>query len=174
MKKFLLVLLVVLVMTTLMIPAIAEGPAEYMPVTLTEPTPAPAVSIDLTGIIMGVLTILFGLASKYLLPLLKNEKNKRLARTAVFAAEQLFNTGVIEDRLEWAENWLKEHGVKVNTRVLIEAVLGEVNQYKAEMDYYNYVTPPYPDELLEDDDDDSDVEEINELCEDCQVEDPGE
>ena len=42
------------------------------------------------------------------------------ARTAVYAAEQLYRTGTIRDRLEYAEKWLESHGYAVD-RAQIEA-----------------------------------------------------
>ena len=141
MKKALTILMVLSLMT-----AVAFSYAE---VAVEESTPEPAIenavlkieqstpvfTYDLTGIILAVLTLLFSIAAKFIYPALKLERNKRIARVAIFAAEQLYQTGVIQDRLKYVEDYLYDKGIKVDTRLLIESVVGEINKYKQEIDY---------------------------------------
>lgn len=145
MKKVLMVIMVLALIT-----AVAFSYAE---VAVEEPTPEPAAesaaenavlkieqstpvfTYDLTGIILAVLTLLFSIAAKFIYPALELERNKRIARVAIFAAEQLYQTGVIQDRLKYVEEYLYSKGIKVDTRLLIESVVGEINKYKQEIDY---------------------------------------
>ena len=88
--------------------------------------------IDLTGLINAVIALLGVLITYSLAPWLKarttSEQQQILAagvRTAVYAAEQLFRTGVIDDRLDYALKWLGSHGYSVD-RAQVEAAVREM------------------------------------------------
>ena len=98
-------------------------------VALAEASPGAQATpvIDLTDVINAVLAVLGALVTKRLLPWLKantSEKQQAMTQTAistaVYAAEQLYNTNVIQDRLKYAEKWLKNQGYSVD-RAQIEA-----------------------------------------------------
>ena len=83
--------------------------------------------VDLTGIVNAVLAVLGALLTKRLLPWLKantsarqQELTQAAVSTAVYAAEQLYNTNVIKDRLKYAGKWLEQQGYSVD-RAQIEA-----------------------------------------------------
>lgn len=88
--------------------------------------------IDLTGLINAVIALLGVLITYRLAPWLKarttSEQQQILAagiRTAVYAAEQLYRTGVISDRLDYALEWLGSHGYSVD-RAQVEAAVREM------------------------------------------------
>ena len=83
--------------------------------------------IDLTPIFEAILALLAALVTYKLIPWIKArttaEQQSLLAatvKTLVYAAEQLYRTGAIQDRLEYAEKWLESHGYTVD-RAQIEA-----------------------------------------------------
>ena len=88
--------------------------------------------IDLTGLINAAIALLGLLITYRLAPWLKarttSEQQQILAagiRTAVYAAEQLYKTGVIDDRLDYALKWLGSHGYSVD-RTQGEAAVREM------------------------------------------------
>lgn len=92
-----------------------------------------AYTIDLTSLFQAALTALAALVTGYLIPWLKakagNEKQEltnTLIDVAVYAAQQLYETDAISDRLDYACSWLKAHGVTVD-RAQVEA---GVKRYK--------------------------------------------
>lgn len=88
--------------------------------------------IDLTGLINAAIALLGLLITYRLAPWLKarttSEQQQILAagiRTAVYAAEQLYRTGVIDDRMDYALKWLGSHGYSVD-RTQVEAAVREM------------------------------------------------
>ena len=99
---------------------------------LAETAAAETAAIDLTDVINAFLKLLAALVIYRLIPWLKantSAKNQQLLagaiRTAVYAAEQLYRTDQITDRLEYAMNWLKDCGYTVD-RARIEAAVREM------------------------------------------------
>lgn len=106
-----------------------------MPAALAETTAATVPAIDLTALINAVIALLAALVTYRLVPWLKartsSTQQELLAaaiRTAVYAAEQLYRTDVIGDRLDYAENWLREHGYTVS-RAEIEAAVRQMQEF---------------------------------------------
>lgn len=100
---------------------------------MAEETAQTAYTIDLTSLFQAALTALAALVTGYLVPWLKaragNEKQEltnTLIDVAVYAAQQLYETNAISDRLDYACSWLKAHGVTVD-RTQVEA---GVKRYK--------------------------------------------
>lgn len=149
MKKLLSILLAVMLMSLVITCAVAEG--------VTDPTVAPVLSVDITDIITAVMTVLIGLVVYFVRPYFKNKYVQALVKTAYFAAEQLYDTGVITDKLAYAEEYLKKKGIKVDTRALIEAFVGEMNSYRKELDYQYALEDLYSSEDLDDDEEDTDA-----------------
>jgi hypothetical protein len=97
--------------------------------------------INLTEIIMAVITLLFGLLMRYLVPSLKNNMDEKqmemfrvCVKSAVYAAEQLYGSKQGQEKLAYVIKVLDENGYKVNkdkiedtTRVLIESFVKELN-----------------------------------------------
>ena len=118
-KVFVLMLAAVMVIASMLATAALAESAE------------PA-KIDLTGLINAAIALLGLLITYRLAPWLKarttSEQQQILAagiRTAVYAAEQLYRTGVIDDRLDYALKWLGSHGYSVD-RAQVEAAVREM------------------------------------------------
>lgn len=93
-------------------------------------------TIDLTQIILGVLTVIGAVITRYLIPWLKEvlsdrqyEVLKVLARTGVYAAEQIFPAEKWEEKKAYVVNLLKENGYSVDKTAvdaLIESLVREL------------------------------------------------
>lgn len=184
----LLITMVALVMQVMTVYAIADEVVEQPVVeetkkaqpTVTQTEGAviiqqPAVTIDLTGIVLAIIGVLGSIVIAYVIPLLKTERAKKLAVIAVQAAEQLFTTGVIDDKLAYAEQWLYKHGIKADRRVLIEAAVAELNKFKQELEYESeFMNPPDYDDLDKAEVPAEEIEETNEelpVCDEgCNIE----
>jgi uncharacterized membrane protein affecting hemolysin expression len=97
--------------------------------------------INLTQIILAVITLLFGLLMRYVVPNLKNNLNDnqlellRLAvKTAVYAAEQLYNSDQGQEKLKYVIKLLADQGyildvdnVTAEMRAMIEAFVRELH-----------------------------------------------
>ena len=73
--------------------------------------------IDLTGLAQAIIAVLCVLVTRKVLPWIEantTEKQRGAFQaaidTAVYAAEQLYKTNVVTDRLEYAQRWLRERG----------------------------------------------------------------
>ena len=113
-------------------------------------------TIDLTQIILAIITLIFGLITRYAIPWIKNKLTDHqyevfngLVRTGVYAAEQLFSTDQWKEKKQYVVDLLKENGYTVDTTAvdaLIEATVRELRieqgqgPKKAETD----VTPEEP------------------------------
>ena len=114
MKKARAMILVCLLLAACLLPetGLAEAAAEATP------------AIDLTGLINAVIAVLGALVTYRLIPWLKA---RTTAEQQVYGAEQLYHTGEISDRLDYAENWLEEHGYTVS-RAEIEAAVRQMKE----------------------------------------------
>ncbi len=94
--------------------------------------------IDLTPIVNAVITLITLIITAFLIPWIKSKttESQRCSmltwtRIAVAAAEQIFSgEGRGEEKKQYVENFLKEHGFKLDTdsvSSLIEAVVQELN-----------------------------------------------
>lgn len=93
-------------------------------------------TIDLTQIILAVITLIFGLITRYLVPWIKNKLTDdqyavfiALVRTGVYAAEQIFTSEQWEAKKAYVVNLLKENGYNVDdlaVDALIEATVREL------------------------------------------------
>ena len=92
--------------------------------------------IDLTQIILGVITIIGGIVARYLIPWIKAKLDDRqynafiaLVRVGVYAAEQLYGAGNGTDKYKYVLGLLRENGYEVDTesvRAMIEATVKEM------------------------------------------------
>lgn len=96
-------------------------------------------AIDLTGVCNAVIALLGALVTYRLIPWIKARTTKEQqemleagVRTAVYAAEQLYKTGAVQDRMEYALKWLNQHGYNAD-RVQVEAAVREMQTNQVEI-----------------------------------------
>lgn len=93
-------------------------------------------TIDLTQIILGVLTLISAIITRYLIPWLKDKLSERqyaalqiLAKTGVYAAEQIFPSEKWEEKKAYVVDLLEENGYSVDEKAvdaLIESLVREL------------------------------------------------
>ena len=94
------------------------------------------VTIDLTQIILAIITLIGALITRYVIPWIKNKLSdkqyndlKTLIRVGVFAAEQLFTSDKWKEKKQYVVDLLKENGYDVDVAsvdALIEATVREL------------------------------------------------
>lgn len=108
-------------------------------------------TIDVTQIILAVLTLLFGLLMRYVVPTLREKLSKdqmeflRIAvKTAVYAAEQLYTSDQGREKLKYVIDLLYKQGfvldpaqVEDTTRALIESFVKELHIEQAKLQEQN-------------------------------------
>ena len=121
MKKTYLIALLVLVMAMIPLTVAAEASQSIASST-----------IDLTPIFQAVLAVVAGLITSKLIPWIQartteTQRDTLMAwiRTLVYAAEQLYSTGRIKDKLDYVQKSLIDRGYKVD-RDAIEAAVREL------------------------------------------------
>ena len=104
--------------------------------------------IDLTQIILAVITLIFGILMRYVIPQAKSKLNTdqmellRIAvKTAVYAAEQMYNSNQGQEKLAYVVELLHKQGyildpkqVEDTTRALIEAMVKELKIEQAKVE----------------------------------------
>ena len=89
------------------------------------------IMIDITDLVISVLTVIFGIISYYVIPYLKEKYTKEQlekacswAKIAVSAAEQLAKSGIIdpEDRKYYAMKVLESKNIKLDVEQLNDIV----------------------------------------------------
>ena len=93
-------------------------------------------NIDLTKILLAIITLVGTVISGFVIPWLKNKLTDHqydtlaaLVRVGVFAAEQLFTTEQWKEKKQYVVDLLKENGYSVDTTAvdaLIEATVREL------------------------------------------------
>ena len=93
-------------------------------------------TIDLTQIILAIITLIGGIVARYVIPWIKTKLTDHqydvfngLVRVGVYAAEQIFTTEQWQDKKTYVVNLLKENGYEVDTTAvdaLIEATVREL------------------------------------------------
>ena len=105
-------------------------------------------TIDLTPIILSVITLIFGLLMRYVIPAAKEKLNGnqmemlRIAvKTAVYAAEQLYGSKQGQEKLKYVIDLLYQQGYVVDkdkvadsTRALIETMVKELSLEQAKVE----------------------------------------
>lgn len=98
-------------------------------------------TIDLTQIILAIITLIFGVLMRYVIPNAKEHLNKNqmellqiAVKTGVYAAEQLYNSDQGKEKRQYVIDYLKEHGYIVDpekiedpVRAMIEAAVKELH-----------------------------------------------
>ena len=92
--------------------------------------------IDLTQIILAVITLIGALITRYVIPWIKNKLTDHqyevfngLIKTGVYAAEQLYTSEQWREKKQYVVDLLKENGYTVDTTsvdALIEATVREL------------------------------------------------
>lgn len=88
---------------------------------------------DFTAIFQAILALLGAIITYWLVPYVKSKATAQqqanvaiLVRTAVQAAEQLYGAGMGKAKLDYAQQWLNERGVKYS-RAEIEAAVRDLS-----------------------------------------------
>lgn len=93
-------------------------------------------TIDLTQIILAVITLIGALITRYLIPWIKEKTNEKqfealklLAKVGVYAAEQIFSTEQWKEKKQYVLDFLKKNGYEVDAPAvdaLIESLVREL------------------------------------------------
>lgn len=93
-------------------------------------------TIDLTQIILAIITLIGAVITRYLIPWLKEKTTEKqfealkvLARVGVYAAEQLFSTEQWKEKKQYVLDLLKQNGYTVDDAAvdaLIESIVREL------------------------------------------------
>ena len=93
-------------------------------------------TIDLTQIILAIITLIGAIITRYVIPWIKSKLSDHqyetftaLVRVGVFAAEQLFTSEQWKEKKQYVVDLLKENGYKVDSTAvdaLIEATVREL------------------------------------------------
>ncbi|MFR5787143.1 MAG: phage holin, LLH family [Christensenellales bacterium] len=109
-----LVVMMVLAALVFALPVLAEGQEGQGTVLL-----------DLTKLAQAIISLAAGIVSLYLVPWLRSKltneqlsKAKSWVQIAVFAAEKLYGAGNGDKKLAYAEEILREHGIRLDTATL--------------------------------------------------------
>lgn len=88
---------------------------------------------DFTAIFQAIIALLGALITYWLIPYIKSKASAQqqayvsvMVRTAVQAAEQLYGAGLGTAKLDYAQQWLTERGIKYS-RAEIEAAVRELS-----------------------------------------------
>ena len=122
MKKFLALLLTLIVVLALPLYAIAEAAAPA----------APPVSIDLTPLLQAVIMLAAALITSYVIPWLSRKKMMDYAKIAVYAAEKILGPHVGSDKLAMAKEYMAKWGYNVDTDKVMAALEAAVQQLTLE------------------------------------------
>ena len=91
--------------------------------------------IDLTPIVEAIIALAATAITAFLIPWLKErysketlEKTRGWVQIAVYAAEKLYGAGNGDQKLEYAEAFLAQHKIKLDTAALIAMVNAEIKK----------------------------------------------
>lgn len=97
-------------------------------------------TIDLTQIILAIITLIGAIISRYLIPWIKGKLDERkfdvfrgLVRVGVFAAEQLYNSEQGKEKKEYVLQLLKKNGYEINSESVDALIEATVKQLRIEM-----------------------------------------
>ena len=126
MKEKLKMLVVMLVLAALVfaLPVLAEGQDGQE-----------AVLLDLTKLAQAIISLAAGIVSLYLVPWLRSKltneqlsKAKSWVQIAVFAAEKLYGAGNGDQKLVYAEEILRKHGIRLDTATLKAMIDAQIKE----------------------------------------------
>lgn len=94
--------------------------------------------IDLTPLVQAVITLAATAVTVFLIPWLRERfGNEKLAKAkgwveiAVLAAEKLYGAGNGDQKLEYAEAFLAQHNIKLDTSELIALINAEIKKMES-------------------------------------------
>lgn len=97
-------------------------------------------TIDLTQIILAVITLIGGIIARYLIPWIKGKLNDQqsetlngMIRVAVFAAEQIFNSTEGKAKKEYVQKLLADNGWDIDSALVDAAIEAMVKELRIEM-----------------------------------------
>ena len=97
-------------------------------------------TIDLTQIILAIITLIGGLIARYVIPWIKGKLDERqydvfngLVRVGVFAAEQIFNSEQGKEKKAYVVRLLEENGYTVDDASVDALIEATVKELKIEM-----------------------------------------
>ena len=98
-------------------------------------------TIDLTQIILAIITLIGGLVARYVIPWLKSKLDDRqydllaaLIRVGVFAAEQLFDSNEGTAKKQYVINLLKDNGYEIDAPAVDALIESTVKELRIEME----------------------------------------
>ena len=93
-------------------------------------------TIDLTQIILAIITLIGAIITRYLIPWIKQKTDEKqfealkiLAKVGVYAAEQIFSTNEWKEKKQYVLDFLKQNGYEVDAPAvdaLIESLVREL------------------------------------------------
>ena len=134
MKEKLKMLVVMMVLAALLftLPALAEGQEEQGTVLL-----------DLTKLAQAIISLAAGIVSLYLVPWLRSKltneqlsKAKSWVQIAVDAAEKLYGAGNGDQKLAYAEEILRKHGIRLDTATLKAMIDAQIKEMENMEPFY--------------------------------------
>lgn len=97
-------------------------------------------TIDLTQIILTVITLLFGLLIRYVIPSIKEKSNanqmeliRAAVKTAVYAVEQMYKSKPGQEKKQLVLEFLKKQGFNLDDKAVEERVSYLVEQFVKEL-----------------------------------------
>lgn len=97
-------------------------------------------TIDLTQIILAVITLIGGLIARYVIPWIKGKLNDQqseamngIVRVAVFAAEQIFESTEGKAKKAYVLNLLRDNGYDVDSATVDALIEATVKELKIEL-----------------------------------------
>ena len=96
--------------------------------------------IDLTQIILAVITLIGGLVTRYLIPWIKGKLDERkmeifngLIKTGVYAAEMLYTSDQGKAKKAYVQSLLRDNGYDIDTMAVDALIEATVKELKIEL-----------------------------------------
>ena len=127
-KLKMLVVMMALVALVFALPVLAEGQDGQE-----------AVLLDLTKLAQAVISLAAGIVSLYLVPWLRSKlTNEQLSKVqiAVYAAEKLYGAGNGDQKLAYAEEILRKHGIRLDTATLKAMIDAQIKEMENMEPFY--------------------------------------
>ena len=104
--------------------------------------------IDLTQIIIAVITLIFSVITAYGIPWLKSKTSENTYKilqlaciSAVYFAQQWYKQEdgerKKEEAIKYAENYLAERGIKINGELIADTIEAELKKIKSTSENFN-------------------------------------
>ena len=104
--------------------------------------------VNLTQIIIAVITLLFSVVTGYLIPLIKSKTSEKTysmlcmgCEAAVYFVQQWYKQEdgekKKEEAIKYVENWLKERGIKVDMQLVADTIEAALKKIKSNDPNFN-------------------------------------